>query len=70
MPKKRITAGVTVAVPDEEHGPAVAFHAPPGTEIILEADEADRIIARWGGEVLEVIPDEPGASPNARLARS
>ncbi len=62
MPKKRITAGVTVAVPDEEHGPAVAFYAPPGTEIVLEADEADRIIARFGGEVLEVIPDEVPAS--------
>lgn len=69
MPKKRCTVGVTVAVPDEEYGPSVAFYAPPGTEIILESDEADRIIARWGGKVLEVIPDEPGASPNARLAR-
>lgn len=68
MPKKRITANVTIAVPDEEHGPAVQFYAPPGTEVILEADEADRIIARWGGEVLEMIPDESGASPNARLA--
>ncbi|MGU3662004.1 hypothetical protein [Methylobacterium fujisawaense] len=71
MPKKRITTNVTVGVSDGEHagyGAPVAFHAPPGTEIILEADEADRIMARWGGEVLEVIPDEPGASPNARLA--
>lgn len=71
MPKKRITTNVTVAVTDGEHagyGAPVAFYAPPGTEIILEADEADRIMARWGGEVLEVIPDEPGASPNARLA--
>lgn len=71
MPKKRITTNVTVAVSDDEqggYGAPVAFYAPPGTEIILEADEADRIMARWGGEVLEVIPDEPGASPNARLA--
>lgn len=73
MPKKRITTNVTVAVSNGEHagyGMPVAFYAPPGTEIELEADEADRIIARWGGEVLEVLPDEPGASPNATLARS
>jgi len=61
MPKKRITANVTVAVTDGEHagyGAPVAFYAPPGTEIVLEASEADRIIDRFGGEVLELIPDE------------
>lgn len=64
MPKKRITTNVTVAVSAEGeagYGAPVAFYAPPGTEIVLEASEADRIMARWGGEVLEVIPDEEPA---------
>lgn len=65
MPKKRITTNVTVAVTDGEHagyGMPAAFYAPPGTEIVLEASEADRIMARWGGEVLEEIPDEAPVS--------
>lgn len=65
MPKKRITTNVTVAVSDDEQGgfiAPVAFYAPPGTEIVLEASEADRIMDRWGGEVLEVIPDEAPVS--------
>ena len=32
---------------------------PPGAEVELDAEEADRILARWGGEVLEVLPDDP-----------
>lgn len=33
-------------------------HAAPGTPVTLDADEADRILARWGGEVVDEDSDE------------
>lgn len=61
MPKKKITADVTLGVDSgyrDAAGAPITTMVPPGTEVVLEASEADRIIARWGGEVLEEIPDE------------
>ena len=73
MPKKTITTKVAIGVHDPERDtPEVKDatgnvlqpysrglgHASPGTPVTLDADEADRIIARWGGEVLEEIPDD------------
>lgn len=60
MPKKIIITTVTLAVSAEGTPPGenVAVYLPPGAEATLDADEADRILARWGGEIIAVIPDE------------
>lgn len=79
MPRKTIIAKVTLGVEAPEKTVAEARdvngnviqprslgleHVLPGTPVTLDAAEADRIIARFGGEVLEEIPDEaPVADP-------
>lgn len=74
MPQKTIKTKVTLGIADpRQDSPLVRDptgavlhpgskglgHAAPGTPVTLDADEADWIIARFGGEVLEEIPDEP-----------
>lgn len=79
MPKKTIITTVTLGVPDPTQDVAEArdvngtillprasgvAHAAPGKPVTLDAGEADAILARFGGEVLEVIPDTvPEKSP-------
>lgn len=73
MPKKTIITKVTLGVeaPDktvaearDENGNVLQprslglDHVLPGNPVTLDAAEADAIIARWGGEVVEEIPDE------------
>lgn len=68
--RKRIIAYVTIGVDSgqrTEDGTRVTLMMPPGAEVELDADEADRIIERWGGEVLEVLPDDP--SPASKFLR-
>lgn len=77
MPKKMIIAKVAIGIHDPDRDTPAAHdaagnvlqpysrglgHASPGTPVTLDADEADRIIARFGGEVLEEIPDEESAA--------
>ncbi len=76
MPKKTITTTVTLGIADpaqdtpEVRDPLGAVlhpgskglgHAAPGTPVTLDADEADAIIARFGGVVVAEIDDEPEA---------
>ena len=87
MPKKTIITKITLGVRDPERDtvevrdpnglvlvPASAgiAHKAPGEPVTLEAAEADAIVKRFGGEVLEEIPDEPatgGAEKNGKAAR-
>lgn len=59
--RKKIIAAITVAVAGEigPDGAPVPVYIPPGGEVVLDGDEADAIIARHGGEVLAVLPDDP-----------
>lgn len=64
MPKKTIIANITLHVPSGHYSAdeaPIAQAVPPGTEVTLDAEEADRIVKRWGGEILAVIPDEASA---------
>lgn len=77
MPKKTIVTKIALGVEDPDHYVAEVrdaagtvlvpasrgiAHKKAGEEVTLDADEADRIIARFGGEVLEEIPDEEPAA--------
>ena len=76
---KTIITNVTVHVPTEDHVPFKlegngvvqaghysTFEVPPGTPVTLEAREADKMLARFGGR--EVGPDEnPVVSSTPRL---
>jgi hypothetical protein len=57
MATKTIKTKVTVGVPGDE--PGTVLFIPAGEPVSLDADEADRILARWGGEVLSEETDEP-----------
>ncbi len=74
MPQKTIVTTVTVGVPDEHKSkseirtdagvvvqPAetVLKHVPPGELVTLDGAEADAIVKRFGGEVIEEIADAP-----------
>lgn len=81
MPKKTIVTKIALGVEDPDHDVAEVrdpnglvlvpasrgiAHKKAGEPVTLDADEADRIVARFGGEVLEEIPDEaPAADPKA-----
>ncbi len=73
MPKKTIVTKIALGVEDPDHDVAEVrdangailvpaargiAHKKAGEPVTLDADEADRIIARFGGEVLEETPDE------------
>ena len=73
MPKKTIITTVTLGVhaPDLDMievrnandillspGSRGLGHVAPGEPVTLDAAEADEILARYGGEVIEEIPDE------------
>lgn len=77
MPKKTIVTKIALGVEDPDHDVAEVrdangtilvpaargiAHRKAGEPVTLDADEADRIIARFGGEVLEEIPDEEAAA--------
>jgi hypothetical protein len=91
MPKKTIVTKIALGVEDPDQDVAEVrdangailvpaargiAHKKAGEPVTLDADEADRIIARFGGEVLEEIPDEAaddaaaaGAKASAKVAR-
>ncbi|MRI57415.1 hypothetical protein D8770_26285 [Methylobacterium sp. DB1607] len=71
-PQKTIITTVTLGVHDPDGdmpevrdasgnvlSPAIRGlgHAAPGMPVTLDADEADRILARWGGEVVDEDED-------------
>lgn len=85
MPKKTIVTKIALGVEDPDHDVAEVrdaagtvlvpaargiAHRKAGEEVTLDADEADRIIARFGGEVLEEIPDEVSADDAATAAKA
>lgn len=55
---KTIITTVTLSGPDAS---GVRAERPPGTAVTLEADEADGILARFGGS--EVTDDEAASKP-------
>ena len=82
MPKKTIVTKIALGVEDPDHDVAEVrdangallvpaargiAHKKAGEPVTLGADEADRIIARFGGEVLTEIADEEPAA-DAKLA--
>lgn len=71
MPQKTIITTVAVGVPDPaspKFTPTVMLIA-PGTPVTLDADEADRILARWGGEVVATVADDPAATDQAKTRK-
>lgn len=62
--RKTIVTTITIGVAGApaEDGSLSTLYAPPGSEVTLAADEADRILARFGGEVLAELPDEQPAA--------
>ena len=83
MPQKMIVTTVTLGVHDPDRDtPEVKdaagnvlqprsiglAHVPPGEPVILDADEADRILARWGGE--EIADEKPAAASKSAKSPS
>lgn len=85
MPKKTIVTKIALGIEDPDHDVAEVrdaagtvlvpasrgiMHKKAGEAVTLDAGEADRIIARFGGEVLEQIPDEAPADDAATAAKA
>lgn len=63
---KTVTTTVTLGVPGDE--PGAIRYVPPGVPVTLDADEADQILARFGGAEVEDEADDAPA-PVARTRR-
>lgn len=65
---KTVITTVTLGVPGDE--PGAVRYVPPGVPVTLDADEADQILARFGGAEVEVEADDaPTPAPRARRGR-
>jgi hypothetical protein len=59
MAQKTIVTTVTVVAGGKDH--------PPGTEVTLDAAEADRVLARFGGSEVKGTKKGTGAKSDAAL---